>query len=92
MADTGNTIGVTPDKLREVSPQFRRASQATYDLISSLDQATQSVLSDMYSAQLTHFPDALDHSGTDGGPHFPISLPPCKSSLIISTLLPAAMK
>ncbi|GAC1344449.1 MAG: hypothetical protein NVSMB27_05440 [Ktedonobacteraceae bacterium] len=53
-------IKVTPERLWEVSPEFRRASQDTYNLVYTLDQATNSLVYEMYSAQLTRSPEALD--------------------------------
>lgn len=53
-------INVSPDQLRTVSPQFRTAAQDTLDLVSRLDGVTRNLISDMYSTQLAHAPDALD--------------------------------
>lgn len=59
MADA-NHLGVSPDMLRSVSPQFRVASQDTLDMVNQLDWITRNLLNDMYSANLVHAPDALD--------------------------------
>ena len=57
MADT---INVLLDQLRTVAPEFRIASQDTLDLIDQLNQVTSNLVGDMYAAQLTRSPDALD--------------------------------
>lgn len=59
MADTTD-LGVSPDVLRQVAPQFRTAAQDTLDLVYQLDGVTRNLLNDMYSANLVHSPDALD--------------------------------
>ncbi len=58
--DAGGSIKITPDRLREVSPEFRKASHETGEMISRLNQTTSSLVSDMYSAHLMKSPQALD--------------------------------
>lgn len=60
MADIGNSIGITPDRLREVAPEFRSAAQDTFTLISQLDYARSSLISELHGAQLSRSPDALE--------------------------------
>ena len=62
MTDTGgNSIKVTPERLREVAPEFRRAAQETRDLLANLHQVARNLVYELYDARLTRSPDALDH-------------------------------
>lgn len=57
---TGDFIAISPERLREVSPQFSTAAHDTSAMISQLNQTTTNLVSDMYSSQLLKSPDALD--------------------------------
>ena len=58
--NTGNSIKVTPDRLREVAPEFQRAAQETRDLLASLNQMARNLVYELYEARLTRSPEALD--------------------------------
>ena len=59
MTETG-FVGVTPDRLREVVPEFRLAAQDTLNLMEQLDYTTRFLIGELQGASLSRSPDALD--------------------------------
>ena len=57
--DDGNTINVSPARLRETAGMFQKASQDTFTLLNSLQGSARQLVGDMY-AELHHSPTALE--------------------------------
>jgi uncharacterized protein YukE len=57
--DNGDTINVSPGRLRETAGMFQKASQDTFDLLNTLQGTARQLVGDMYS-ELHHSPTALE--------------------------------